>query len=105
MTPSPSLPARPLLARQGALVNKWNAARAEAQLEDQLHAAAEAPPSLGEIERAKRQRLAAWKQALPAEEAERNTNFAPVAGDWRARVARVRERKATGLASGDDGGA
>lgn len=75
-------------------MSRWNAARAEAQLEEELDAQLDAPISLQELERAKRQRLADWRRALSAEEAERNSNFAvSVSDDWRARVASARQRK------------
>ena len=78
------------------MVSKWNAVRAEVLLEEEIEAAAHAPESLEELARRKRQRLTEWEQAL---DVERNANFAPLSGDWRARVARARQRK-TGSASG-----
>jgi len=76
---------------QGALVQKWAAARAEADAEEILDAEAEQPESLAVLEQRKRKRLAEWKDGLSAEEAARNTNFVEVAGDWRERVARARK--------------
>jgi len=81
------------------MVSKWNAVRAEVLLEEEIEAAAHAPESIEELARRKRQRLTEWEQALSIEDVERNANFVPLAGDWRARVARARQRK-TGSASG-----
>ena len=68
--------------------------RAEVAIEEKLDAAADAPPSLAVLEQRKRQRLSEWKGSLTEEDTVRNTNFAPIGGDWRDRVARARQRKA-----------
>jgi len=78
----------------GGLVNKWNAVRAEVAEEQLLEEEQERPQSIDELELAKKQRLSDWKQHLSSEETSRNMNFQPVAGDWRARVAQGRARKA-----------
>jgi len=77
-------------ALQLSLVDKWNAKRAEAVEEEDLEEEEERPMSLDEMETAKKARLADWKASLSSIDTEHNTNFAPVAGDWRARVARAR---------------
>jgi len=46
------------------------------------------PRSLEELEEQKRARLDGWEQSLSSQELKANANFAPVKGDWRARVAR-----------------
>ena len=53
-----------------------------------------APPSLAVFEQRKRQRLSEWKGSLTEEDTVRNTNFAPIGGNWHDRVARARQRKA-----------
>jgi len=72
-------------------MQKWAAARAEADAEDWLDAQAEEPESLAVLEQRKRKRLTEWKDAVSAEDAERNVNFAPLSTDWRERVARARK--------------
>jgi len=89
--PSPSHPSH---LHQGALMHKWNAARAEAEHEDRMDAEAARDPSLELIEERKRKRIADWKETLPEEATERNNNFAPLGGDWRERVAKARKKKA-----------
>jgi len=66
--------------------------RQEVAIEEQLDKAEEAP-SLEVLEQRKRKRVSEWVETLSQEETERNTNFAPVAGDWRERLARARQRK------------
>lgn len=91
--------ARVSLCVQGALVDKWNAVRAEVAVEERLDAQAEAPISLAVLEERKRKRLAEWKDSVTSSDtAERNTNFAPLGtgvADWRERVARAKQRKAS----------
>ncbi len=78
-------------------MSKWNAARAEVAVEDELDAAAEAAaeaPSLRQLEESRRHRVDEWKKGLSAEATQRNSNFQAVAGgDWRERVARRAERE------------
>lgn len=80
------------------MVEKWNTARAEAAEEERLDAQAEAEPSLSVLEERKRKRVADWRDRVPSDEAERNTNLAPLGGggggDWRERV-RARGGSAT----------
>jgi hypothetical protein len=80
-----------LLRAQGGLVQKWNAVRAEVatEMEAEEEAAHEErrPRSLLDLEEEKRARLAEWKTTLSSEEVAANSNFAPIKGDWRARVA------------------
>ena len=78
---------------QGALVDKWNAARAEAHLEERLDAQQAAEPSLELLEERKRKRVAEWRDGLSQEDAERGINFTPLAADWRQRV---KQRKQLG---------
>ena len=52
------------------------------------------PRSLHDLEAEKAVRLAEWQQQLSTEEIANNTNFAPVKGDWRARVAASQSKKA-----------
>lgn len=75
-------------------MSRWNAARAEAEDEERLDSEERADPSLERIEQRKRQRLAEWKDRVTEEEATHNNNFAPVVGDWRARVAQARSKRA-----------
>ena len=85
----PPLPSTP----QGSIINKWNAKRAEAEEEAAFENEESRPQSLHELEAAKKARLSEWKASLTSAETERNINFAPVVGDWRARVAQARARK------------
>jgi hypothetical protein len=76
---------------QGAMMQRWNAARAEADAEEQLDAAQAAQPSLEELEERKRKRVAEWRDGLSREEVERNVNLTPLAGDWRERAKRGKQ--------------
>ena len=88
--------------RMEGLVERWNAARAEADEEERLDAQLEAEPSLAILEQRKRKRLAEWVERMPAEEAGCNVNFAPLGGgacgvgDWRDRVAAARSKRLRG---------
>ena len=70
-------------------MSKWNAARADAAAEEELEAEEARPKSLGEVEAARKARLAEWKAKQGGGDG--NTNFIPVASDWRRALA---ERKA-----------
>lgn len=74
-------------------MNKWNAARAEAAEEEEIELEEGRAKSLDEISQEKRRRLQEWKQQLSSEDTERNMNFTPVVGDWRARVAQAKKKK------------
>ena len=71
------------------MVERWHAARAEADAEARREAREAAAPSLELLEERKRRRIAEWRETV-AEDG--NTNFVP-AGDWRARVARAKQRR------------
>lgn len=77
---------------QGALVERWNAARAQAEYDEQLDAE-QAEPSLALLEQRKRQRLVEWRERMELEEeTTKNNNFVPLGGvDWRERVRQRRE--------------
>jgi len=74
------------------MVNKWNAVRAEVKEEEKLEEEARRPVSLDELELQKKQRVHEWKEQLSREETKQNTNFQPVAMDWRERVAKRRRQ-------------
>jgi hypothetical protein len=94
--------------RMEGLVERWNAARAEAEEEERLDAQLEAEPTLLILEQRKRKRLAEWVERMPAEEAESNVNFAPLGGgggamgDWRDRVAAARSKRLRGNKESDE---
>lgn len=90
---SRSLPPGPQGRGAGSLVDKWNAVRAEAAEEEAIEEEEARPRSFEELEAEKRRRLSEWKDGLSTDHTQRNTNFAPVVGDWRARVAEARARK------------
>jgi len=73
-------------------VSKWNAVRAEVKEQDEAEAEERRPRSLDELEAAKRQRLAEWKETLSRDQMVHNTNFQPIAVDWRERVAAKRKK-------------
>jgi hypothetical protein len=78
-------------------VDKWKAAREEVADEERLDAQADAPISIAALEERKRKRIAEWKESRTStDEADRNSNFAPLGagvGDWRERVARAKQRR------------
>jgi len=59
----------------------------EIELEEEEAQEQRRPKSLLEIEEEKRARLAEWEATLSREEVAANANFAPIKGDWRARIA------------------
>ena len=78
------------------MVDRWNAARAEAEAEERLDAQQTAEPSLELLEERKRKRVAEWREHASEEG---NTNFVSLQGDWRERVARAGKHRR--VASGD----
>ena len=77
---------------QGALMDKWNAARAEADLQARIDAEQAAEPSLELLEERKRKRIAEWREGVDASDG--NNNFVALGGaDWRERVAKAKARR------------
>ena len=87
----------------GGLVDRWNAARAEAAAAELVEAEQERPragASYEELDAAKRRRLDEWRAQLGGDELGANANFRPLPGDWRARAQRARHGGAAGQESG-----
>ena len=89
---------------QGAMMERWSAARAEAELEEMIDAQRAADPSLELLEERKRKRIAEWRDGVTHEEAERNNNFVAVGGDWRERVARRAKQRREGEGQSTESG-
>ena len=88
----------------GGLVDRWNAARAEAAAAELVEAEQERPragASYEELDAAKRRRLDEWRAQLGGDELGANANFRPLPGDWRARAQRARHGGAAGQESGE----
>ena len=75
------------------MVERWNAARAEAEEEARLDAQESADPSVELLEERKRKRVAEWREQV---DEEGNNNFIALKGDWRARIARRKVQKVDG---------
>ena len=85
---------RDVRGAQGAMMERWNAVRAEVAEEDRLDAEQDAEPSLELLEERKRKRIAEWREGFSGiDAAERNNNFVALAGDWRERVRVAKQRR------------
>ena len=78
--------------KMGALMERWSAARAEADADEWKDAKEAAGPSIAQLEQRKRQRVSEWRAGLTPGDLETNNNFAPLGrDDWQERVKRARQ--------------